>query len=347
MQRRDFLRMVTAAGACALGVRGTSSAAEHAVTAIAPTAADAFTVDAHSHAWRHAAFGMAMRQGGIDMAVLVAVADRPLITFAGRRLRATGSAPRGHLHYHATRQLGDLKRAIENQNLALVRTPAEAAAAKRAGEPGILIGYEGGDVLEGELDRLGEAYADGVRLLQLVHYRINELGDIQTEDPVHNGLTPFGAAAVRECNRLGIIVDLAHATPDVVRQTLAVATRPPLLSHTYFSDAQRLHTRGINRAHARAIAEAGGVVGVVPFPSVYPTLDNYAIGIARMAEIAGVDHVGIGSDIAGIPSGIPPLADYGQYPQLVRALTEAGFMPEERAKILGGNFMRVFNAVAA
>src|SRR5262245_52616650 len=92
---------------------------------------------------------------------------------------------------------------------------------------------EGADFLEGALTRLDDAYhRHGLRQLQLTHYRVNELGDIQTEAPVHDGLTVFGADVIRACNRLGIVVDLAHAPLALVKRAVEVAARPVILSHT-------------------------------------------------------------------------------------------------------------------
>jgi membrane dipeptidase len=207
------------------------------------------------------------------------------------------------------------------------------------------MGCEGGDVLEGSLQRLHELHATGVRLIQLVHYRVNEIGDIQTEDAVHDGLTAFGADVVRACNRLGVIVDVAHATLEATRQAAKITTRPLLLSHTFLRDAPRRYTRGITPEHARVVTETGGVVGVVPFPSVFSTLTDYSEGIARMADAIGVQHTGIGGDLAGI-RGAPPYRRFEQFPELVQMLGNRGFSSEDVASIAGENFMRLFVAVA-
>ncbi len=104
--------------------------------------------------------------------------------------------------------------------------------------------------------------AYGMRHLQLVHYRPNELGDIQTEDPAQGGLTDFGAAVVRACNRLGIVVDVAHGTYDLVRRAASVTARPLILSHTSLSPAPARHSRQISPDHARLVAQTGGVIGI-------------------------------------------------------------------------------------
>src|SRR6266481_1982836 len=114
----------------------------------------------------------------------------------------------------------------------LVKTAADLRAA-RASQPSVIVTSEGADFLEGKIERLDEAYQRwALRHLQLTHYRPNELGDIQTEPSVHGGLAPFGAEVIRRCNRLGVVVDVAHGTYDLVKQAAAVTTKPLVLSHT-------------------------------------------------------------------------------------------------------------------
>ena len=340
MLRRTFLHGILAAGSATL------TGARIGLTADSPATAGPMTVDFHSHAWRRADFATDLRQGGVNVVVMVATSDRLLLNRDSGRQRALGTAAPGALYANTVEQLTVIEQAIERDDLLAIRAPADAERTRTTGRPGILVGCEGGDVLEGNVERLQELYAGGVRLIQLVHYRVNELGDIQTEDPVHAGLTPFGAEAIRTCNRLGIIVDVAHATLEGTRQAAKIATRPLLLSHTFLTDAPRRYTRGITREHARTVSETGGVVGVVPFPTAFPTLQDYTAGIARTVDAVGVNHVGIGGDLAGIP-GAPPYRRFEQFPALVQMLRSHGFSSEDVAKIAGGNFMRLFVAVAA
>jgi membrane dipeptidase len=340
MQRRTFLHGILVAGSAMLtGTRIASGAG-------LPPTSGSLTADFHSHAWRRPDFATDLRRGGLNVVAMVATADRLLLNRDTGRPRALGTVAPGALHENTIEQLTVIAQAVERDDLIAVRTPADAERARDTGKPGVLIGCEGGDVLEGNVERLQELHTTGLRLFQLVHYRVNELGDIQTEDPVHNGLTPFGADAVRACNRLGIIVDVAHATLEATRQAAKITTRPFLLSHTFLRDAPRRYTRGITREHALLVAETGGVIGVVPFPSAFVTLQDYTAGIARMADAVGVNHVGIGGDLAGI-RGAPPYRRFEQFPVLVQMLQRRGFSSENVAKIAGGNFMRLFVAVAA
>ena len=343
MQRRGFLGLIACAGATLLGRGIPAESAEYAGTAAAAIAAIHPSVDMRSHAWRRSNFALDLQDGGMNVTVLVVTSDRPLLKRDGVRQRALGSMAAGALHTQALQQADDIARIVSVAGFRAIRTPAQVDLALTGGRPGVILGYEGGDVLEGSLERVGEIHAGGARLLQLVHYRVNELGDIQTETPVHGGLAPFGIDVVRACNRHGLVVDLAHATFDATKQAVAAATKPLVLSHTFLSDAARRYTRGITHEHARAVAASGGVIGVVPFPTVFATLPDYVAGIARMVDAIGIDHVGIGTDMGGL-RGAPPFSRYAQYPLLVRTLLEHGFGREDVAKILGGNFMRVFRA---
>ena len=339
MLRRTFLHGLLATGSVLL------ARPRVAFTAGSPPAAGPLTVDFHSHAWRRSDFANDLRRSGVNMVVMVATSDRLLLNRESGRQRALGTVAPGALYANTTDQLAIIQQAVEREDLIAVRTPADAERARAAGKPGVLLGCEGGDVLEGNLERLQELHAAGLRLMQLVHYRVNELGDIQTEDPVHNGLTPFGVEVVRTCNRLGIVVDMAHATLEATRQAAKITTRPLLLSHTFLRDAPRHYTRGITSEHALAVKQTGGVVGVVPFPRVFTALHNYTDGIARMVDAVGVNHVGIGGDLAGI-RGAPPYRRFEQFPELVQMLQSRGFSSEDVAKIAGGNFMRLFVAVS-
>ncbi len=191
-----------------------------------------------------------------------------------------------------------------------------------------------------------EARARGVQSIQLTHYRVNELGDIQTEPPRHGGLTPFGLDVIREMNRLGMVVDVAHLTHDGVKQAVGVTRKPLLLSHTV------LHTnfaRSVSAEHARLVAKTGGVIGIFPVNSGgYFGFDGYIQHIVRMIDTAGVDHVGIGTDMDGIsPPSFVSFTDYGEWPSITATLLARGHSREDVAKVTGGNFLRVYRETAS
>lgn len=316
------------------------------------------TIDCHSHAGRilrlrqedgHAPFSPLaepMRLGGLAVACLAIVSDSPThrVTPEGR-IKAFRDPEPGELAAYAERGFSRLHALVHEQGLRIVLTAADLAAA-RASAPSVLVAAEGADFLEGSLAPLEEAYRRAsLRHLQLTHYRVNALGDIQTEPPVHGGLSHFGADVIRRCEALGMIVDVAHGTEDLVRQAAEVARKPLILSHTSLTTRPRPYTRRITPDHARIVAETGGVIGIWPPVSLFPDLRALAEGIARMADVVGPSHVGLGSDMMGLagPSALP---DYTSIPELAAHLL-ARFTPEEAAGILGGNYLRIAKACLA
>lgn len=328
------------------------SATARAAIAAAPP------VDIHSHAGGIASIARLksgvgfssirapMREGGMAVICLAMVADSPAIHMDGPRIRPYRDPAPGELRDHAVLAFDRVLQLARSESLGVIANAAEFRAASAAA-PAAIIAAEGADFLEGQIDRLDEAHRRWtLRHLQLTHYRVNELGDIQTEPPVHGGLTDFGAAVVRRCNRLGIVVDVAHATTDLVRRAASVTTKPLVLSHTSFTSRPGPFSRQISAEHAKLIADTGGVIGVWPPAGIYPTLAAMAAGIARLVSVVGIDHVGIGTDLRGLPSGTV-FPDYQTLPALAEALLDAGIAEAGLPKILGGNYARVFLASVA
>jgi len=190
---------------------------------------------------------------------------------------------------------------------------------------------------------LEEAHQRGLRHLQLVHYTANDIGDFQTGTVTHHGLTEFGAEVIRACHRLGLVCDVAHATEEMAKQAVKVATKPLLLSHTAMAGSHAmgptpLSGRQISPDHARAIAETGGSIGIWHF---FPSLDKYVDGLKEMADIVGVDHVSIGTDQFDARGCVE---DYTRWVHLIAAMLHGGFTSEETGKIAGGNYLRIFRA---
>ena len=321
------------------------SAAARAVLAAGPS------VDIHSHAGniassRRIASGAGftdiakpMRQGGMAAICLAVVSDSPVHHLEGGRIRPYRDPDAGELYAYGTLAFQRVHALTKQEGLRIIARDADFSA-----EPGVVIAAEGADFLEGRIERVDEAYLRWtLPHLQLTHYRVNELGDIQTEPPVHGGLTAFGAEVIRRCNKLGIVVDVAHGTLDLVRKAAEVSAKPLVLSHTSLTTRPNPFTRRITPEHAKVIAATGGVIGVWPVIETYPTLQAMAVGMARLADIVGVDHVGLGTDLRGLV-GSSTIGDYDDLPRLAEALLGAGFSAVDAAKVLGGNYRRVFAA---
>jgi membrane dipeptidase len=242
-------------------------------------------------------------------------------------------------------------------------TVKDLQAAHQHGRPTIVQTVEGSQFIEGHLDRVEEVYKRGVRNLQLLHERddlVSPLGDVITAPAHLGGLTSFGADVVKECNRLGIVVDLAHASPETVLGALKVARQPFLVSHTGLDSrtgndprmAQIMKPHLISKEHAKVVADAGGVVGV--WTKLADSAKEFAENIKAMVDAVGVDHVGIGTDTDLLSSRVgqgtdqawPGLAG-GFFPAVVGEMLRQGFTPDDIGKVGGENFCRVFGKVTA
>jgi membrane dipeptidase len=311
------------------------------------------SVDVHTHGGATGITSMAppsddlatgMRAGELAVACLADVPDAPLLGRNEAGVLAALRVPKpGQLYEYHRGRLDWMDRLTAEHGVTRALTAADLERAHAAGQPAIIADVEGLDFLEGKLERLEEAHRRGVRHVQLVHYTPNEIGDFQTGTVTHNGITPLGIEVMQACHRLGLVCDVAHATEAMVKQAVRHATRPLLLSHTALQGSAAmgptpLAGRQISRDHARAIAETGGSIGIWHF---FPSLERYVDGLKEMAEIVGVDHVSIGTDQQVAPGTVQ---SYDRWLHLVAAMLRGGFTPEETAKIVGGNYMRIFRA---
>jgi membrane dipeptidase len=356
--RRDFLLslFVTIASACA---GPTLSGSVKRRGELLDDSADIFrraSVDLHSHPGPFAGFLISpgasrelsdalahMRQGKLGTAVFSFPPDRPVL----RRDPITG--PRqfrepeaGELFRVAQSHFDNVLNQMEG---IIARSAAEVIAFKRQAVPCAILAHEGADALEGDLSRVHLFYQRGIRVMQLVHYRVNEVGDIQSEPPRHGGLTPFGRDVVKELNRLGMIIDVAHAHSEVLRGVLAESRHPVIDSHT--RPAARVRdprARFRPDDELRSIATNGGIVGVWPSVRKGETFNDFMKDIDHVKSVAGIDHVGIGTDMNGLGENtvIPTHKEFALIPA---ALLSRGYSESDVEKIIGGNFMRVFREV--
>ena len=311
------------------------------------------SIDLHSHAgaligmWRvddGAPFGPVaapMREGDVAVVCLAIVPDAPALrSVDDTRYRPFRAPEPGELYAYGQAAFARLHSLVADQELRLIANAGDLRSA-RADAPCAIVSSEGGDFLEGDPAKVDEAFHRWwLRHLQLTHYRVNELGDIQTDPPVHGGLTAAGAEVVRRCNRLGVVVDVAHGTYDLVVQAAAVTTKPLVLSHTSLMPNPGPRMRRISPDHAKAVAETGGVIGIWPPINIFASIPALAAGMARMVEAVGTDHVGLGTDMGGLIGG-SCLDRYEMVPHLADALMRIGFTPDEASKLLGGNYARV------
>ncbi|KAL5364132.1 renal dipeptidase family [Aspergillus floccosus] len=192
----------------------------------------------------------------------------------------------------------------------------------------------------------------GVRYATLTHECHNAFADSATpEQPLHHGLSDAGQMLVREMNRLGMAVDLAHVSTDTMRQAIAVSAAPVMFSH---SSAYGLcaHERNVPDDVLQSLKANDGVVMISFYPEYTrcddpgaATLHDVADHVQYVGELIGYRHVGLGSDFDGMPAGIHGLEDVSKYPDLIAELLRRGVSVQEAAGVIGGNVLRVMEAV--
>lgn len=283
-----------------------------------------------------------MQHGRISAALFAGVSDLQIIGLTEQGIRAHREFREGEAYADYQRQLKALKEIVRKRLAVDGRDVDEIARAHRKKKTACVFSIEGGDFFEDRLERVQEAYEDGVRSVTIVHYHVNQIGDIQTEAPVHNGLTPLGREIVKEMNRVGMVIDLAHATYDVCKHTVDISTRPVLLSHTNLQTEKANHPRLITADHARMIAQNGGIIGAVPSGIGKNTFADFIDSIREMVDVVGPDHVAIGTDMDA--NYKPVFKNYQDWPLIPAALLAKGYSEAEVAKIIGGNFLRIFSA---
>lgn len=287
-----------------------------------------------------------MRAGNVSASCFAIVADVQVLGLTvGQGIVATRAFRPDEAYADFQRQLNHLVSLKNSGTLEFAFSANEIRAAHREGRQIAVLCSEGADFVEDQLQRLTTAYDAGVRSITLVHYRPSEYGDIQTAPPVHGGLTRLGADVVNEMNRIGLVIDVAHASFDTVVDVVEISSAPLMLSHSHLQTETVKHPRLISTEHAKLIATNGGVIGSWPSGVSNRTLVDFVDETLRLVDVVGIDHVAIGTDLDA--NYKPVLTDYQQFPELAALLLQRGLSEEEAGKVLGLNFLRVFDAVSA
>ncbi len=271
------------------------------------------------------------------------------------------------------------RRFRERSDILKVGSTYDIRAAKESGKTGIILGFQNASPIENDLDRLGLFHALGVRVIQLTYHERNLLGNGCWERR-DEGLSNFGIDAVREMNALGIVIDLSHVGDRTTLEAIETSEQPVAITHANarsFCD----HPRNRTEESLKLMAEKGGVVGACSFANFLPTgfdstIDDFVDAIDDMVQRVGIDHVGIGTDntqdqplpfwhylvsqqgtkypatfadtslrydeLVFQPKGMETPAEF---PNLVGALINRGYESEDITKIIGGNWLRLFEQV--
>ena len=280
-----------------------------------------------------------MAAGNATLVAWSLVGDLPWLRRGARGLQQKGTPGRGEPIDWLKAEMARVKEHITAQGLDIVLAPEDVDRALR-GAPHVVLAVEGASFLETDVGALRTAYDLGIRHLQLVHYIDNPLADIQTAKPRHGGLSELGKAVVAEANRLGMLIDLAHASEEAVRQTLVLSKVPVVWSHGSVTRTAQPHwsmpatkARQLTFPSAKAIADKGGVVGLWTLRSdVGSTTDAYAARLAQMADWLGEDHAGFGTDMNAISN--PPIKSYADLQRVVGRWRRQG-MPEDTHRQAG------------
>jgi membrane dipeptidase len=213
-----------------------------------------------------------------------------------------------------------------------------------AGRIASLIGVEGGHSIDNSLGTLRMLYALGARYMTLTHSHHVDWADSASEPPRLGGLSKFGEEVVREMNRLGMLVDLSHVSPEAMDDALRVAAAPVIFSHSS-ARAVHDHERNVPDYILTQLRANGGVVMVTFVPTFLAAgrarLSHVADHMDHVRRVAGADHVGIGSDFDGIPRTPVGLHDVSTFPALTAELLRRGWTDDDVRKALGLNIIRV------
>lgn len=271
-------------------------------------------------------------------------------------------------------------------SLELALTADDIERIHAAGKIASLIGVEGGHSIQNSLGALRQLYKLGARYMTLTHADTLSWADSATDEPQHGGLTEFGEEVVREMNRLGMLVDISHVSPDTMRDALRVSRAPVIASHSS-AYAVAAHPRNVPDDVLALVAKNGGVVMVNFFsgfivpeaakasaefaavrrelrakhgdpaefeaavkrwqsehPLVAGSVHTVVDHIDHIVQVAGIDHVGLGSDFDGVPRLPDQLHDVSCYPYITQELLNRGYTEAQIRQVLGGNVLRALRA---
>lgn len=319
-----------------------------------------FMADMHSHygMFMPRLFGLDlnkhMQETGATLLAWSATDDHRWIGQTPQGLRQIRMPQPGELWDSFQKRVAGYEAKLQGWGLVKALVPADVDAAL-AGQPRILLATEGANFLEGQVERVAQAHAWGVRHMQLLHFIQSPLGDHQTAEPRHGGLTPLGAQVVAACKQHGIVVDLAHSTPAFVDGALDASDAAMVWSHSWISPQagswqdRTYIARSLSPAAAKKIAARGGAVGLwtvrVSRDPAYPVhnVKTFADEMMRMADLIGPLHVAFGTDMEGAGPG-PILHNYVDLREVADNLVQRGIAESTLNDIFIGNYARIVKA---
>ena len=285
-----------------------------------------------------------MKEGGLDgVFFAVFVGQGPRTPEDNEKARQTALAIFDSIH------------AVINRYPALIQQGLTADDLKKINKGGrlaIFIGIENGYVIGTDIGLLKTYYDLGARYITLCHSYNNDICDSSTDDdgPEHNGLSEFGKKVVNEMNRLGMIIDVSHVSDKAFYDILEISKAPVIASH---SSARALcdHPRNLDDEMLLALADNNGVIQVCTvseylkeMPPKLATVSDFVDHIDHIVRIAGIDHVGIGTDFDG-GGELEGCYDVSEMENITFELLKRDYSEEDIQKIWSGNLLRVFREV--
>lgn len=359
--RRKFITTVTGAGVAIVFNPFTSWANDEPDSKIKSIIEKTIGIDTHNHMdvpfnseeFKGQKYDLTneMKISGLTAICMTFCVDRPALN------------KEGEAYERFITSLNEMDELLKANNLTRALNYSDLEKARKDNKQIVIQSVEGGHFIEGKLERIQTAYDRGLRHLGLMHDNQTSppIGDIYTDTPQYGGLTELGINVIKECNRLGILVDLAHCNNDAINKAIDVSTKPMLISHTGLNTqlgtnekmAKMMMPRLISKEQAKIFADAGGVIGV--WTHLADTPLDYAKNIRAMVDVVGTEHVCIGTDTKMSP---PHNANdrfgrktnqswenekEGFFYSVVNSLLKTGFKEKEIEQIGGGNYCRIFD----
>lgn len=286
-----------------------------------------------------------MEQGGLDGAFLIVFVGQGPLDGAGYRQ----ALDQAMVKFNAIKRVAEQ---LYPARTGLARSPADVGRIAKSGRRVIVIGVENGYPMGTDLAILGRFYDLGARYLTLTHREHNQLADSSSAPgPIHGGLSALGKQVVAELNRLGMMIDVSHASAEAFRDVIATTKAPIIASHSSCA-ALTGSDRNLTDDQIRALARNGGVIQIAPVPNYVrskdpaaaPALKDFVDHLDHAVKVAGIDHVGIGSDFDG-GGGVPGFNSVAEAPNVTIQLVRRGYSESQIRKIWGANLLRVWRDV--
>ncbi len=351
MDRRAFLERVAIGSVALAGLGARPSGGDE--TRDANPLAGALIVDAHAHPDQFMGSNRPDPSSTLESITALGMAASSWAALGDRQTRR-GAPWQPETLYDVQRQLDVVRGLAKRGRVRLVLSAADIASPSPGTPPGAILALEGAHPVGTDVSLVDTLHAQGVRTVTLMHYGVSELGDCMTSPPMHRGLSAAGRKVVERMQRLGILVDVAHADSRTLRQIVEVMDRPVVDSHTGPCGSPDGGACGRQRdwADMERVAQKGGVICSWPLARSGPegkreTFHDWALELLEMRRRLGAAHVGIGTDGGGsLPARIRGYRDVRDLVTLARSMREVGFTPEDLAAVFGGNVRRVFQHAA-